>query len=298
MVCESGGEKMKHILVIDDDIMSLGLIRDALATQYQISAVTSGEKALIRLEENVPDLILLDIEMPGIEDKELAEMIKTDKRWENIPIVFLAPDFNPMTEEKCLLLGAEDFIVKPIVSVVLKRRIGRILEVNDLRKALENHAEQTEITKVTLPEDDVTDELTGLYKGECVAKKITALIKSGSKGTLFVIKVSNLTELIDRFERENIDCILKLLAKTLTENTRKMDVVGRWTDEEMVVFFPGMLDSEIAKNKIGKIIDAYKQQYVNECKTQQDVVELSVGKAVCFDSSCDFEGLYCGRENF
>ncbi len=292
------GRKMKHILVVDDDIMSLGMIRDALATQYQISAVTSGEKALLKLEENVPDLILLDIEMPGTEEKELAEMIKEDTRWENVPIVFLTPDFNPMTEEKCLLMGAEDFIVKPIFSMVLKRRIGRILEVNDLRKALEVHIEQAETMKTVLPQENIMDELTGLYKGECVAQKITSLIKSGNKGTLFVITINNLIEIKENFTQETVNCILKLLAKTLTENTRKMDVIGRWADEEMIVFFPGMLDNEIAKNKIGKIIDVYKQQYVNECGINREAVELSVAKAVCSDSSCDFEGLYCGRENF
>ncbi len=292
------GRKMKHILVVDDDIMSLGMIRDALSTQYQIAAVTSGEKALIKLEENVPDLILLGIEMPGTEGKELAEMIKEDKRWENVPIVFLAPDFNPMTEEKCLLMGAEDFIVKPIVSMVLKRRIGRILEVNDLRKVLEAHAEQTETMKNAMLQEDVMDELTGVFKGECVAQKINALIKSGNKGTLFVVKVSNLIEIKDNFAQETVNCILKLLAKTLTENTRKMDVVGRWTDEEMIVFFPGMLDDEIAKNKMEKVLDTYKQQCAKECKINRDAVELFVSKAVCFDSSCDFDGLYARRENF
>ena len=128
---------MKRILVVDDDMMNLVLVKHALSEIYEVESASSGEEALRCIETEIPDMVLLDVEMPGMGGPEVAKMMKADEKFANIPIVFLTGDSDPETEAECLKLGADDFIIKPFVPMVMQRRISRILELNDLKKALE-----------------------------------------------------------------------------------------------------------------------------------------------------------------
>ena len=89
------------------------------------------------LEKETPDLILMDIEMPGMNGKEVVNIIKGNKDLLNIPVIFLTADSNPLTEAECLTCGADDFIIKPFVPDVMKKRIEKVLEACEKRKDLE-----------------------------------------------------------------------------------------------------------------------------------------------------------------
>lgn len=125
---------MKKIVIVDDEMMNLVLEEHALADEYQVICATSGEEALKAMNREVPDLVLLDIEMPGMDGKTVARIMKEDDRLKEVPIVFLTADSDPDTQIECLKLGAEDFVIKPFVPILMKKRIGRILEYIDLRK--------------------------------------------------------------------------------------------------------------------------------------------------------------------
>lgn len=146
-------EKMKKlVLVVDDDPINLMMAKHAIEMNYRVDTAQSGEEALEYLEQNVPDMILIDIEMPGMNGKETVECIKDIKRLSHIPIVFITADSDPTTEVECLQLGADDFIIKPFVSEVMNMRIGRIFELYDLRYDLERQLEkkQKQLELVTL----------------------------------------------------------------------------------------------------------------------------------------------------
>lgn len=133
---------MKHILIVDDDMVSLTTAQIALSDLYKVIPVTSGTQALEFLEENTCDLVLLDINMPGMNGFEVMEKIKESGKWTNIPIIFLTADNDPKTESRCLKAGALDFIIKPFVISVMRSRIARILELYDLKNNLEERLEK------------------------------------------------------------------------------------------------------------------------------------------------------------
>jgi diguanylate cyclase (GGDEF)-like protein len=133
---------MKNILVVDDDNMNRIMVKRALNDQYDVAAATSGAEAIKYLDTNDVDLILMDIEMPEMNGIETTRLIKSNNKWANIPIVFLTSDSDPITESECLKLGADDFIVKPVVPMVMNGRISRILELYDLRNGLETQLEK------------------------------------------------------------------------------------------------------------------------------------------------------------
>ena len=143
---------MKHILVVDDNKTNLAMAKQELMHDYQVTPVISGMQALQFLEKKTPDLILLDINMPEMDGLETLRRIRENNAWSKIPIIFLTAESNPETESECLELGAEDFIAKPFVPRVMRSRISRILELEELRNDLETRlAEKTrQVERVTL----------------------------------------------------------------------------------------------------------------------------------------------------
>lgn len=128
---------MRHILVVDDDKFNLVIATNTLSDGYAVSTTDSGEKALLWLESHSADMILMDIEMKGMNGIETVKLIKEDARWSHIPIIFLTATSDSKVESECLQTGADDFITKPFVPMVMKSRVDRIMELYDLRYGLE-----------------------------------------------------------------------------------------------------------------------------------------------------------------
>ena len=128
---------MKSILVVDDDNMSLRMAKHVLSAEYEIATVESGTEALAYLANHTPNLILMDINMPDMDGKEAATLIRSNLSHAKIPIIFLTADTNPETETACIQAGADDFITRTFVPTVMLVRIKRILELDELKTNLE-----------------------------------------------------------------------------------------------------------------------------------------------------------------
>ena len=119
---------MKSILVVDDNLVSLKQINVQLADKYEVSLAKSGKLALQICEQERPDLILLDVEMPEMDGFETIGLLKNDPALNQIPVIFLTGSADSVTEIKCLESGAMDFIVKPSNTEILHHRINLHLE--------------------------------------------------------------------------------------------------------------------------------------------------------------------------
>lgn len=141
---------MKNIiLVVDDDKTNLTLAQKLLGPQYRIAASNSGTAALKYLETHRPDLILLDINMPGMNGFEVMEKLRANVATETIPVIFLTADNLAETEIKCFQMGALDFVVKPFVPDILLSRVGKTIELEQYRHNLEEmvNAQAEKITE-------------------------------------------------------------------------------------------------------------------------------------------------------
>ena len=121
---------VKTILVVDDyqDILlSIKSVLEDSTGDYHVIGVDSGEKCLQILHDNqIPDLILLDIMMPGMNGWDVAARIKENEKWSNVPIVFLTAVGDDMSAGIGHLIS-EDYIVKPFDIIKLKECVQRIL---------------------------------------------------------------------------------------------------------------------------------------------------------------------------
>ena len=131
------------ILVIDDDAANLRMASHILnAEKARVSCLKSGEEALKFLQENRPDLILLDIHMPGMDGFETMTALKQNQATASIPVIFLSADDDSSAETRGLALGAMDFIKKPFVPEVLLLRARHTIELVRLQNDLAREVAQ------------------------------------------------------------------------------------------------------------------------------------------------------------
>jgi len=116
------------IMVVDDDAQSLELMEAMLVPNgYEVITVSDGSKALVTIPVKKPDLILLDIMMPGLDGYATLSKIKENKTISNIPVVMLTSVGFNLNKELALRLGAVGYITKPVDLAELLKTISRLL---------------------------------------------------------------------------------------------------------------------------------------------------------------------------
>ena len=117
---------MKHILIIDDDRTSINCAKIALGDLYKLSTCSTGPNAIKFLETTIPDLLLLDVNMPFMDGFELIRRIQSDPRTQDIPLVILTGAIDEEIQRKCKEVGALDYIIKPFVPSDLQIRMEQV----------------------------------------------------------------------------------------------------------------------------------------------------------------------------
>ena len=106
-------EQRKSILIVDDGAITLRSVKALLDSKYDVSVATSGEMALKRMEKSLPDLVLLDYEMPGLNGKETLEKIREDEKMKDVPVIFLTGVADKQHITSVLELNPMGYILKP-----------------------------------------------------------------------------------------------------------------------------------------------------------------------------------------
>ena len=134
------------VLVVDDSPENIDLLGGVLSQDYKIKVALNGEKALkIAGSENPPDIILLDIMMPGMDGYEVCRRLKSDPKTRDIPVIFITSMSEVEDETKGLALGAIDYITKPIRSPIVQARVKSHLELKEARELLKNQNKTLEL---------------------------------------------------------------------------------------------------------------------------------------------------------
>ncbi len=135
-------EEKFRILIVDDSPQEIHVLLEELKDDFAVTAATSGEDALQSLQENEkPNLILLDVNMPGMNGYETCEKVKSDSSLDDVDIIFLSA--NDSTEEiiRGLDVGASDYITKPYDPEVLRSKIRQVVQAHTARNQLKEQAD-------------------------------------------------------------------------------------------------------------------------------------------------------------
>jgi len=124
------------ILIVDDAPENIQILMESLSDEYRVLTATNGEKALV-LAENSPDLILLDIMMPGMNGYEVCRILKENVKTRDIPIIFVTALVDAEDQYHGLSIGAVDYICKPFEHKIIHERIKTHLSLRDAQQQLE-----------------------------------------------------------------------------------------------------------------------------------------------------------------
>jgi putative two-component system response regulator len=141
--------ELKLILAVDDNLVNLKQINGQLSDSYRLMLAKSGEQAIKICAQERPDLILLDIEMPGMDGFETISKLKQSPVLSRIPVIFLTASNDAETEVRGLESGAMDFITKPFEKSILIHRIELHLRFSEYQQHLENTVKELENSIVT-----------------------------------------------------------------------------------------------------------------------------------------------------
>ena len=180
-------KEQKKIIVVDDNNSNLVACKGILKLHYEVYTVPSAAKMFDLLEHVIPDLVLLDVDMPDVNGYEAAGRLKKNEVLREIPIMFLSGRVDPKSEIFGLNMGALDYIHKPFVSELLLKRIQTHLSLIEHRKIQEERNKSIReigtplngiisLLKTAIDSDDAGKIKDCLNKAESESKNILALI--------------------------------------------------------------------------------------------------------------------------
>ena len=139
--------EQKKIIVVDDNNANLTACRNILKSHYMVYPAPSAAKMFGLMEHLIPDLILMDVDMPEMNGYEAVGRMKKNEAFKNIPVIFLSGRVDPASEIFGLNMGALDYIHKPFVSELLLRRIKTHLSLIETQKILEEQSRSDDLFK-------------------------------------------------------------------------------------------------------------------------------------------------------
>ncbi len=216
-----------HVLIVDDTATNIGILTACLKNEYQLDTATDGHQCLVHAKQSPqPDLILLDIEMPGMNGYEVCRQLKSDPATIDIPIIFVTGRLDVKDEEKGFSLGAVDYITKPIHPPIVSARVKTHITLKKQKDELERMA--------------LTDQLTKLYNRHfllnAAKQKISSALRHHFSVSVMMIDVDHFKSINDEHGHPAGDAVLKQMAKILSSEYRNEDIAARFGGEEFVVF--------------------------------------------------------------
>jgi diguanylate cyclase (GGDEF)-like protein len=227
--------KRSIIMIVDDEVSNIEILSAALEDDYDICFATSADEAYDVLRNVIPDLVLLDVIMPGASGYEVCRHIKSDPLLADIPIIFTTALDAEDAELAGLELGAIDYLTKPISSSIVQARVHNHLEMKRMRDQLAALA--------------VTDALTGLGNRrqleQSLRREVSRLAPTGGNLSVIILDIDFFKRFNDLYGHTAGDRCIAQVASTLNRAVRRAaDVTVRYGGEEFACVLPDIKHDE------------------------------------------------------
>lgn len=221
----------RRILIVDDDEMSRVLVGKALEYEgYQVRQAESGEAGLKVINDWRPSLVLLDVNMPGLNG--IDTLLRLRKHDEYVSVMFVSGEAKPEDVIRGLDVGADDYVCKPFSVLELLARVRTQLRIKDLNDSLKRANDR-------LKELVDIDDLTGLFNMRSLYKKLDFELDRGRRYNrsvcVIMMDLDHFKKVNDQNDHLFGSFVLSQVGKIIRENMRKVDFAARYGGDEFLV---------------------------------------------------------------
>ena len=224
----SGKRQRPLVLVVEDDEDAREVLQELLRDQYEVEAVGDGESAVKRAKELLPDLVLLDLFLPGLDGFGALTGLRRDPKTAEVPVIFLSAQGDAETKSQGLSLGAADYLAKPFSAQELLARVDRTLRLTAQKEHFRALAQ--------------TDGLTGLPNFRSFHARLEEEVARADRYahplSCAMVDLDGLKEINDRLGHAAGNRAILGLADAVREELRDTDFAARYGGDEFVVLLP------------------------------------------------------------
>lgn len=261
------------LLLVDDQRVNILVLYELFRDECEIFMATDGEQALLSCRTVLPDLVLLDVHMDGLDGHEVCRRLKGDPETRNIPIIFVTAQGEEQDEVRGFELGAVDFIVKPINPVIVKARVNIHLTLK----------QQTDILRSFALLDGLTGVANRRKFDEELALDWRQCLREQAALSVILIDVDHFKHYNDRYGHLKGDSVLQAVAKALgSVLKRPYDLLARYGGEEFACVLPNtnLIDAVKIAESMQEAVRALKLAHADSAVGQVLTVSLGVATIV------------------
>lgn len=264
-----------RILVADDQVANVHLIHDLFGDMYDIFMATDGEQAVAHSRAVMPDLILMDVEMPVMDGHEACRLLKAENLTRGIPIIFLATEDDEEIEAMAFELGAVDFLTKPLRKSVVRARVSSHLESKL----------QTDLLNSIALVDGMTGVANRMRFYEELQRDWLLCARNQQPMSLLMIQVDDFQHYSNHYGRQQGEDCLRQVAEIIYQTLKRpYDLAARYSGEVFACLLPDT-DTDGARLLGRKICDEVRAYGIEHTLSHgENVVSVSIGSATTFPS--------------
>jgi diguanylate cyclase (GGDEF)-like protein len=279
-----------RVLLVEDDPAQAAATREILSKgDYEVLWAADGINAIKLVTRDKPDIILLDVVLPGMTGHEVCRWLKREESTKAIPIIMLTVKKELSDKISGLHIGADDYLPKPYNELELNARIYASLRTKALQDELRQKNSQLEELLEKVNNMAITDPLTGLFNrrrfSEVLSSEFERAKRYDTPFSLAMLDIDFFKKVNDTYGHDVGDTVLKGVAGVLLNSLRKIDTAARFGGEEFMVILPNT-------EKANAVIVAERIRQSIEQATFSGVdrpVTASIGIASMPDSGIDQE---------
>ncbi|MBI2565970.1 MAG: diguanylate cyclase [Candidatus Schekmanbacteria bacterium] len=243
------------ILIVEDDDDARNLLSWCLGDRYRLATAVTGPDGLAKTRLLRPDLVLLDLFLPGLSGQQLLTEMRADPELHDTPVIVLTASSNTEHKVWSFRTGADDYITKPFIREELTARIDAALRMRRLTTQLKSANRK-------LSEISVRDELTGLHNYRYFRQRLREehgrAGRAGATLACLMIDLDNLKQINDRYGHVAGNRVLEAVGDTLRQQVRQSDVVARYGGDEFVVLL-AVADAATAVELGNRIVELFRR---------------------------------------
>lgn len=255
------------IVIVDDQPLNIKILHQLFSDEYELFMATNGEQAIAICQKVQPDLVLLDIEMPGMSGFDVCQYLKAKPETAGIGIIFVTGHFDEVQEVKGFQLGAVDFIHKPINPIITTARVKNQFTLKRQSDLLHSIA--------------LLDSLTGVANRRQFEQRLPEIWKHCCRNQLalsvVMLDVDFFKRFNDHYGHQEGDQCLRQVAQAISGSLRRgIDFVARYGGEEFICILPETPLSG-AMNMAQNIVKAVQALHLEHVDSSFKEVTISAG---------------------